>query len=161
MSVPPQLVAAQMGAGPGGPAGPTPQGPREVPPGAAPLAQPQAKRGQQTVAMARVEIAFALLKSALPELGRGSPEHAAVAKVLNSLARITAKRDTSDLVPAQVLQMVRGMPQMGGGTPVQQELMRQMAMARGGGPGGAPGGPPGGLPGGPPGASPGAPQLGG
>jgi hypothetical protein len=80
--------------------------------------------------MAQVEIAFNMLQQALGKLGMGTPEHREVLKVLNSLSKITAKRDASDLVPAQVMQMVKGMPQMGGGSPIQQALMRQMAMQK-------------------------------
>ena len=153
MSVPPQLMqqamaGGQPGAGPPGmpPGAAPPSGPREVPPAAAPMNNPSAKQGQRTAAMSKVEIAVTMLSQALPDLGTGSAEHQAVLKVLNQLSRITAKRDSSDLVPAQVMQMVRGMPQMGGGTPVQQELMRQMAMqrmqaARGGGAAGGAGAP--------------------
>ena len=168
MSVPPQLLqqmAQQQGGAPGAAPsiGSTPGATRGVAPAAAPLAQPQKKSGQQTEAMAQVEIAYTMLQQALGKLGMGTPEHKEVQRVLHSLARITAKRDASDLVPAQVMQMVKGMPQMGGGAPIQQALMRQMAMQRlqamRGGAGGAPGGaPPGAAP---PGAQPGAPPAGG
>ena len=107
--------------------------------------------------MSHVHIAMTLLQQALPDLGADTPEGAAVVKALSGLSRLAGKHDNSDLVPAEVMAMVRQMPQMGGGTPVQQELMRQMmAQARGGG--GAPGAPPGGMPA--PGAAPPGPQLG-
>jgi hypothetical protein len=76
--------------------------------------------------MAQVEIAYTLLRQAVGRLGVGTPEHQAVSQVLNALGRITARKDASDLVPAQVAGMVRDMPQMGGGSPIQQALMRQM-----------------------------------
>lgn len=171
MSVPPQLMQQAMqaqggapGAAPPGVASPPGGATRGVPPAAAPMAQPAEKRGQQTEAMAQVEIAFTMLQQALGKLGMGTHEHKEVLKVLNQLSRITARKDSSDLVPAQVMQMVKGMPQMGGGSPIQQALIRQMAMQRmqamrGGAQGGAAGaaGPPGQA------ASPGqlGPQLGG
>jgi len=43
---------------------------------------------------------------------------------------VIAKKDTSDLVPAEILQMVKRMPQMGGGTEVQKQLLKQMSQAR-------------------------------
>jgi hypothetical protein len=94
------------------------------------MSSPQNKAGQQTEAMAQVEIALTMLQQAVGKLTPGSPERREVEKIMHSLGRLTAKRDTSDLVPAQVMQMVRGMPQMGGGSQIQQALMRQMAMQR-------------------------------
>lgn len=136
MSVPPQLMQQMMrqqggGAapGPGGApapgAGPGSQAARTMPPAAAPFATPQEKRGNKASAMANIHIAMTLLEQALPDLGADTPEYDAVLKSLNSLVKTSTKRDNTDLVPAEVMQMVQQLPQMGGGTPIQQELMRQ------------------------------------
>lgn len=152
-----QMLKQQGGAGPGMPAGApgTPQGPgsqaaRTMPPAAAPFATPQEKRGNKATAMANVHIALTLLEQALPDLGTETPEGQSVIKALQGLAKLAGDHDNSDLVPAEIMHMVKQMPQMGGGTPIQQELMRQMAQQS------APK-PPQGVPGGAPGAgAPGA-----
>ena len=149
-----QMMKQQGGKPPGAPPGaPPPQmGPgseaaRTLPPAAAPFSTPQEKRGQRATAMANVHIALTLLEQAIPDLGSESPEGQMVIKAVQGLTKLAADRDTSDLVPAEIMQMVKQMPQMGGGTPMQQELMRQMAEQRQpkppqGVPGGAPGGAP-------------------
>ena len=67
-----------------------------------------------------------MLEQAISALGSGSEHGAAVLKALHALGPLAAQKDTSDLVPAEILQMVRGMPQMGGGTDLQQQIMKQM-----------------------------------
>lgn len=135
MSVPPQLMR-QMAAQSGNPPAQAPQqGPasdaaRTMPPAAAPFSTPQEKRGLKATAMSNVHIAMTLLEQALPDLGSETPEGQAVLKSLHGLVKIAAHRDNSDLVPAEVMQMVKQMPQMGGGTPVQQELIRQQMQQR-------------------------------
>ncbi|MBA0085213.1 MAG: hypothetical protein HRJ53_09465 [Acidobacteria bacterium Pan2503] len=150
-----QMLKQQGGARPGAPAGAPPpgmQGPasdasRTMPPAAAPFATPQEKRGNKATAMANVHIALTLLEQAIPDLGSDSPEGLSVIKAVQGLAKLAGDHDNSDLVPAEIMHMVKQMPQMGGGTPMQQELMRQMAQQNApkppqGVPGGAPGGAP-------------------
>ncbi|HEX8784349.1 MAG TPA: hypothetical protein VF764_13315 [Steroidobacteraceae bacterium] len=149
----PGAPGAPPGAAPGGapaPGAPASDAARTMPPAAAPFSTPQEKRGQRASALSHVHIALTLLQQALPDLGGETPEGLAVVKAMNGLAKVVGRQDNSDLVPAEVMAMVRQMPQMGGGTPVQQELMRQMMAGRGGGPGGPPGAPPGGPPAPPP-----------
>ena len=95
-------------------------------PQAAPVGQPQDKRGKEAAALTNVQIAISMLEQAISSLGSGSEPGAAVLKALHALGPLAAKKDTSDLVPAEILQMVRGMPQMGGGTDLQQQIMKQM-----------------------------------
>jgi hypothetical protein len=49
---------------------------------------------------------------------------------LKSLGGMVAKKDTSDLVPAEVLQLIKRLPQMGGGTQIQQQIMKMMQQAK-------------------------------
>jgi hypothetical protein len=49
-----------------------------------------------------------------------------VTRAINGLTKITGdQNDHSDLVPAEILQLNKALPQMGGGSQVQQELARQ------------------------------------
>ena len=118
------------------------------PPGASPLSTPQPKKGLQTAARTNVHIAVNMLEEALAGFGSESDEGADILKALNTLRKHVTRRDTSDLVPAEVLHMVSRLPQMGGGTQVQQALMKQMQGAK----------PPVPTPGMPPGGG-GGPQL--
>ena len=139
MSVPPEvmqkLMAGGGGAAPGGGA-PPPSAPASAPggqpPAASPMAKPQAKKGLETAALNNVRIAQKMLLQAVSNLHPESEEYKKVLKVLNQLAEISPKQDTSDLVPAEVLQMVSRLPQMGGGTEVQQQLQKMMAGGCGG-----------------------------
>jgi len=84
-----------------------------------------------------------MIEEALPAFGSESDEGDACIKALGILRKIAGKRDSSDLVPAEVMQMVRQLPQMGGGTDVQRMILQQMQR---GGAGGSPQMPPGGQP---------------
>lgn len=133
MSVPPDLMKQMLkqgGTAPG--ATPSPQGPasdgaRQMPPAAAPFSTPQEKRGLKATAMANVHIAMTLLEQAIPDLGSETDEGQMVMKAVQGLGKLAGKRDNTDLVPAEVMQMVKQLPQMGGGTQIQQELARQQA----------------------------------
>lgn len=133
MSVPPEIMQRMMAGGRGGP----PPQPPQAPPGAvgaqsgqspaaAPLSKPQDKRGLKAAAHTNIHIAVNMLEEALPAFGSESPEGAKILSALKSLSMMVGKNDNSDLVPAEVLQMVRRLPQMGGGTQVQQAIMKQM-----------------------------------
>jgi hypothetical protein len=117
--------AAQAGA-----AGTPGQGAPGQSPAAAPMSTPQDKRGVKAAAQTNIHIAVNMLEEALPAFGSESPEGAKIIKALNILASMVAKKDSSDLVPAEILQMVRRLPQMGGGTAVQQAIMKQLAQAK-------------------------------
>ena len=132
-----QMIAQQGKAGPpnGGAAtsmGPTSDDARTMPPAAAPFSTPQEKRGLKATALAHVQIATTLLEQSLADLGHETEEGQTVYKAIQSLSKLTGQRgnDNSDLVPAEVMAMVKQLPQMGGGTPVQQELARQQAEQR-------------------------------
>lgn len=123
-------------------AGPPAQGPAAAPtlptpsnlggagtpasPAAAPLSSPQKKKGLQAAGLTNVHIAVNMLEEALPAFGSESDEGADILKALNILRKHIQKKDHSDLVPAEVLQMVSRLPQMGGGTQVQQQILQQL-----------------------------------
>jgi hypothetical protein len=127
---------AQAGGGGGGPPqpqAPTPGGqaggPPTTPPQAAPMGKPQEKKGLKAAAATNVHIAVNMLEEALPAFGSESAEGGKILAALKSLSGLVAKRDSSDLVPAEVLSMFRNLPQMGGGTDVQKMIQQQMAQA--------------------------------
>jgi hypothetical protein len=142
MAVPPEVMQKMMagagsGAAPTGvgatpPAGPEGAGgaPPAQSPAAGPMSKPQDKRGLKAAAQTNVHIAMNMLEEALPKFGSESPEGAKILAALKSLGSLVAKRDTSDLVPAEVMQMVKQLPQAGGGTQVQQAIMKQMQAAK-------------------------------
>jgi hypothetical protein len=94
------------------------------------MSSPQDKKGVKAAAHTNLHIAVNMLEEALPAFGSESPEGSKILAALKSLGGLVAKKDNSDLVPAEILQMVRRLPQMGGGTQVQQQLMKQMAQAK-------------------------------
>jgi hypothetical protein len=110
----------------GGPAGqPPPQSPA-----AGPMSKPQDKRGLKAAAATNLHIAANMLEEALPAYGSESPEGQKILKILSLIGGLVGKKDNSDLVPAEILQMVKRLPQMGGGTNIQQQIMKQMAQAK-------------------------------
>lgn len=121
MSVPPDMmsrIAQDRGS-------PMPGGGMPGPSGT-PMATPQKKEGKEEIARVQVHVAMNMLEQALPALGAESKEGRSILKVLSSLAKDFGETDTSDLVPAQMKEMVAGMPQMGGGSPQQQQILKMM-----------------------------------
>jgi hypothetical protein len=140
VSVPPELMQKMMAQGPAGapptaPGAPPPQpgqeptmggGPGGQGPAASPMSKPQDKRGLKAAAQTNLHIATNMLEEALPAFGSESPEGGKILSALKILGGLVGKRDTSDLVPAEILQMVKRMPQMGGGTSAQKQIMQIM-----------------------------------
>lgn len=90
------------------------------------MSKPQDKKGLKAAAMTNVHIALNMLEEALPGFGSESEEGQKILSALKGLAGLMGKRDAGDLVPAEVLQMNRRLPQMGGGTNVQQQIEQMM-----------------------------------
>lgn len=142
MSVPPEILAMMQGGG-GGAQGGQPQ-PQMPPSGAetagAPMGSsmvtPQPKKGLDAAARTNVHIAMNMLEQALPHFGSESEDGEIILKVLTKLAAKFGKSDDQELVPAQIMQLMRNEPSMGGMTPQMQ------AMQQGGQQQGQPGMPP-------------------
>ncbi len=96
-------------------------------PGGAPMAKPQQKEGIKEAARVNIHIAMNMLEQALPAFGSESKEGKSVLKILSMLSKEFGKQDASDLVPAEVLQMNKSLPQAGGGTEVQQMLQKMQS----------------------------------
>jgi len=135
MSVPPNIMQmmqqrtpAAPGVGAGAAPGANPTGP--TPPAAAPISQPQEKKGLKAAAMTNVHIAANMLEEALPAFGSETQEGQKILSALKVIGLLLAKRDNSDLVPAEVMQMVRGLPQAGGGSQVQKQILQSMQQAQ-------------------------------
>lgn len=115
---------------------PVPGGPK---PGGAPMAKPSQKEGVKEAARVNIHIAMNMLEQALPAFGSESEEGMKVLKILSMLSKSFGKQDASDLVPAEIAQMNKSLPQAGGGTEVQQMLqkMQQQGGAQAANPQGA------------------------
>lgn len=90
------------------------------------MSTPQDKKGLKAAAATNLHIAVNMLEEALPAFGSESAEGAKILKVLSILSGLVGKRDSSDLVPAEVMQMVRRMPQSGGGSDMQRQILAMM-----------------------------------
>jgi len=90
------------------------------------MAKPQEKEGLKEAARVNVHIAMNMLEQALPIFGSEEKEGKSILKILNMLSKDFGKSDASDLVPAEILQMNKSLPQAGGGTEVQRMLQKQM-----------------------------------
>jgi hypothetical protein len=98
------------------------------------MSGPQDKKGLKTAALTNVHIAVNMLEEALPAFGSESPEGQKIIRALGIVGPLVAKKDNSDLVPAEILSMVRRLPQMGGGSNVQRQILQQMMSAKGNAP---------------------------
>jgi hypothetical protein len=122
---PPGGAPPMPGAPPGAPPGGGNAQPNQ-PPNASPMSRPQNKQGLKAAAQTNVHIAINMLEEALPAFGSESKEGKVILEMLKKGSSLMGERDSSDLVPAEILQMVRRLPQMGGGTGVQQQIQKQM-----------------------------------
>lgn len=134
MSVPPEVMAKLAGGGgaqqppQGGAPGMPTAGPK---PGGAPMAKPQEKEGLKEAARVNIHISMNMLEQALPIFGSESKEGKSILKILNMLAKDFGQNDASDLVPAEVMQMNKALPQAGGGTEVQRMLQKMQQQGGG------------------------------
>lgn len=103
-------------------------------PVSAPMSTPEPKQGEKQNAMINVSLAQDLLEQTLPAIGSETEEGAVILDVLSKLSKKfgAAARKSKELVPAELMQMMQNLPQMGGMSPEMKALQ-----------GGAAGGPPG------------------
>lgn len=125
MSVTPEMLARMKSAN-------APQLPGGGKPGpaAAPMATPEKKDGKQEKARLHVHIAMNMLEQALGVFGAESKEGKVILKTLTALAHGFGENDVSDLVPAQMADIVASMPQVGGGNQQQKALMQSMSQGQ-------------------------------
>ena len=140
------------------------------PPMGAPMSTPEPKMGNREAAMINVSMAMDLLEQSLPAVGSESDEGKMILSAIRNMTSVLGpkKAKTSELQPAEILQMLQTLPQAGGASPEGKAMMQapavpgmsppgappSMPAPRGAGPGGPPPGMP---PGAPSGAPPGAP----
>lgn len=101
------------------------------------MAKPQAQEGAKEAARVNVHIAMNMLEQSLAPFGSESKEGKAVLKILTMLAKEFGESDSGDLVPAEIMQLNKSLPQAGGGTDVQRMLQKMQAGGGGGQPPGA------------------------
>jgi hypothetical protein len=75
--------------------------------------------------MVNVQMAIDLLTQSLPSIGSTTEEGQAVLNAVKSLTRKFGKSEakSKELVPAEILQMIRSLPQAGGATPEAKAMM--------------------------------------
>lgn len=130
MKGPPPVAAGAPGA--------TPQGaPSGNAPVSAPMSTPEPKQGEKQNAMINVSLAMDLLEQTLPALGSETDEGKTILIALTGLSKKFGKSEgrSKELAPAELMQMMHNLPQMGGMSP-------EMKAMQGGAPGGAPPGMP-------------------
>jgi hypothetical protein len=97
-------------------------------PDSAPLSAPMSsvvpKEGDNMMAKNQVTIAMQMLEQALLSLGTNTEDGRLVMDVLMKLSKNFHKESNEELMPAQLMSMMQGMPQVGGGNPEQMALMK-------------------------------------
>jgi hypothetical protein len=106
----------RAGAAPGGP-GSAPM----APPAGTPAMSDQKASGEIEQAKANVQMAMQILEQALPQLGSDSDEGATVLKALSMMSKTFAGKKQQDLVPAELMQLLSGMPDQN-----KQQVMAEM-----------------------------------
>jgi len=138
-----QLIAGGAGKG----ATPVPAAPTDgapvSPAGGAPMSTPQPAQGEKANAMVNVSLAMDLLEQTLHALGSESEEGQTILTCLSSLSKKFGhtRAKSQELVPAELMQLMSQLPQMGGMSP-EAKAMGQKPMGMppgvpGGGAGGA------------------------
>jgi hypothetical protein len=129
-----------------------------APPMASPMSTPEPKMGNREAAMINLSMAQDLIEQALPAIGSDSEEGRAAIAAISAINKVIGakKSKTSELQPAEILQMLQNLPQAGGASPEMKAMAGAPAIPgmsapppappSGGGmpppPGGAPGGAP-------------------
>jgi hypothetical protein len=112
---------------PGGMGAPPPmQGGMPSGPAGSPMSTPQKQDGKKESSHVQVHIAINMLEQALQGFGSETKEGKIILKTLDKLSSTFGGHDATDIVPAEIQQMVKGLPQVGGGTDVQKQIMQMM-----------------------------------
>lgn len=122
---PPPMADAGAPPPPSGGLAPAIGGPEAGGPLPSPIATPEPKEGLKQSAMVNVQMAIDLLTQSLPSLGSMSEEGDAVLNAIKTLSKKFGKSETKnrELIPAEILQLVRNLPQAGGATPQAKAMM--------------------------------------
>lgn len=89
--------------------------------------------------MAQVAMALELLQHALPQVGSHTEEGKSLLRALTQLSKHFGKPKQKELIPSEVAQLVGSVPQVGGGGPDLQALMKGPGAPQQMQPGGPPG----------------------
>lgn len=124
----PDEALMQLMAGGGKTGSPPPAAAPGAPPGGAPvgapMTTPQPNAGEQQAAMVDISMAFDLLEKSLGSFGTETPQGQAIHKALGMLNKeFGEKREKAKpLVPAELMQLMSGLPQAGGGSPEMKSM---------------------------------------
>lgn len=102
-SVPPELMKLMQGGQAGG----------QMPPVSSPMSTPQSNEGEKQGAMAQIQMATKILEQTLAAFGSETEEGQAVLDALRGLGKKfgSSGEKGRDLIPAEIMNMVSGMPQ--------------------------------------------------
>lgn len=114
-------------------ASPAPSGAPMAPPAGSPAIGDPKAQGEIEQAKANVQIAISMLEQSLPVISTDSDEGKALLKALSMLSKAFGSKKASDIAPAQLLEMMSGMPES-----YKQQMSKEMG--GGGQPEGIPGG---------------------
>jgi len=121
-------MAGMAGGAPPAPGGMPPEAAPSGPQGA-PMAQPTPNAGANQMAGVQVESAMSLLMQALGATGPTSKEGKILIQALGVLSKAFNEPKTQDLVPAQMMELMRSQSPSG----MAQALMQGAAQGQGGG----------------------------
>jgi hypothetical protein len=111
------------------------------------MATPEPAQGEKQSAYITIGLAGDLLEQSLPAIGSESPEGQVILDCLTKLSKTFGhtKAKSSELHPAELMQLMQSLPQMGGMSPEAKAMGQKPIQIPGQPPmGGAPGGAPGG-----------------
>jgi hypothetical protein len=91
------------------------------------MVSPQARKGDLLVGKTQVRMAMNVLGQALTKLGTDTPEGKRVLSTLNSLSHEFGDIVSNDLVPSQILELVRGEASLQKGQPITDASTAQAA----------------------------------
>ncbi len=130
MSVPPEIMQMMSQGGQPPPAAPAPG----AGPLGSPMSGPQPAEGDRALALTQLQTAKSMLEIALPKLGSESPEGQAILDFLKKIGKsVGPQRAESELVPAEIVNLLQSLPQAGGQSPEAASLQNQLPQGLPGG----------------------------
>jgi hypothetical protein len=91
----------------------------DTPPMGAPMSTPEPKMGSKEGALVNIGMVIDLLEQSLPALGADSEEGKTIMDAISKLNKMLGgrKASTNELQQAEIMQLMRSLPQAGGATP--------------------------------------------